>query len=148
MTSLRTVGLIGLDKTGFDLAQKLLQNKLTVVAYDPVAINRQQAVNAGIVVTSSLQAVILHLPTPKVLIGYMATIKAAEAMFSNLPDLLSAGDIVIDNGKMAQSLMIELQQKGISVLQNYHTKGQTIPTWNFDREKTAFEYCRPIFDAF
>jgi 6-phosphogluconate dehydrogenase (decarboxylating) len=148
MTSLRTVGLIGLDKTGFGLALKLLKNKLTVVAYDPVHINRQTAVNAGIVVTSSMQAVILHLPTPKVLIGYMATIKAAEAMFSNLPDLLSAGDMVIDNGKMPYRLLIELQQKGVSVLQNFHTKGQAKPTWDFDREKTAFEYCRPIFDAF
>lgn len=148
MAKLHTVGLIGLDKDGFDLAQKLLQKKLTVVAYDPIPINRQQAVNAGIVTTSSLQAVILHLPMPKVLICYMSTQKATGNLFSILPDLLYEGDIVIHNGNMANSLLIELQQKGISVLQLANSNEQPKPTWDFAHEKTAFEYCRPIFDAF
>jgi len=147
MAKLHIVGLIGLAEPAIAFAKQLMKRQVTVVAYDTIHINRQWAMTSGIVATSSLQAVILHLPSPKVLICYMATKKASKVQFAILPDLLSEGDIVIDNGKMDARHRALLQEKGI-ILLNIGAKAiKAGQIWTNDAEKNAYEYCKAIFEA-
>jgi 6-phosphogluconate dehydrogenase len=152
---MKTLGLIGLGKMGFPLALNLQRNGFNVVAYDLDDANRQKAANAGIVATSSIQAVALHLPEPKVVWSMVPAGPATEAVIEQLANVLEPGSIVIDGGnanyKDSLRRYKSLKDKGIHFL-DCGTSGGVSGALNgactmIGGDPEVYETCKPIFDA-
>jgi 6-phosphogluconate dehydrogenase len=146
-----TVGLIGLDNIGISLVQNLLLHKITVVAFDGESANRKRSAAMGIVTTSSIQAVVLHLPSPRIIWNMVATESAKESLLVQLSKLLSPGDIVIDGSRTHKiNLLLHYRaMKEKNVLMLYSKSIMSINNsvaW-INGDKDAFRICKPMFDA-
>ncbi|MBK9012654.1 MAG: decarboxylating 6-phosphogluconate dehydrogenase [Saprospiraceae bacterium] len=150
-----TIGLIGLGKMGFPLAQNMLRNKYTIVAFDIDDANRKRSADAGIVTTSSLQAVAMHLPSPRIVWSMVPAGDATESVLAQLAELLSPGDIVIDGGNSNYKDSLRryaiFKEKGIKML-DCGTSGGISGALNgactmIGGDRDAYEVCKPLFDA-
>ncbi|MCC6723586.1 MAG: 6-phosphogluconate dehydrogenase (decarboxylating), partial [Saprospiraceae bacterium] len=150
-----TIGLIGLGKMGFPLAQNMLRNKFTVVAFDIDDANRKRSADIGIVTTSSMQAVAMHLPSPRIVWSMVPAGEATESVLSQLPDLLTPGDIVIDGGNSNYKDTLRhyamFKERGIKFL-DCGTSGGTSGALNgactmIGGDREAYDVCKPLFDA-
>ncbi len=150
-----TIGLIGLGKMGYPLALNMMRNKFTVVAFDIDDANRKRSADAGIVTTSSIQAVAMHLPSPRIIWSMVPAGAATESVLAQLPDLLSPGDIVIDGGNSNYKITLQhyemFKQRGIRFL-DCGTSGGVSGALNgactmIGGDKDAYEVCKPLFDA-
>jgi 6-phosphogluconate dehydrogenase len=152
---LKTVGLIGLGKMGYPLARNMIRNGFNVVAYDLGDHNRKKAADAGIVVTSSVQAVVLHLPAPKVVWVMVPAGKPTEAVVEQLASFLSPGDVVVDGGNSNYKDSLRrhemLAEKSIYFL-DCGTSGGVSGALNgactmIGGHPEAYRICKPVFDA-
>lgn len=150
-----TIGLIGLGKMGFPLAQNMLRNKFTVVAFDIDDANRKRSADLGIVTTSSIHAVAMHLPLPRIIWSMVPAGAATESVLVQLPDLLSPGDIVIDGGNSNYKDTLRhyamFKERGIRFL-DCGTSGGISGALNgactmIGGDRDAYEVCKPLFDA-
>ena len=149
-----TIGLIGLEENGFRFAQNLIRQKFTVVAFDQKDTNRKCAAEAGIVTTSSIQAVALHLPSPRI-IWCMVAGAAKELVYLKLLELLTPGDIVVDDGSSnhIDSILFQkmFQEKNIQILK-YSTLGNIGGIFNglcitVEGNAATYQQCKPIFEV-
>lgn len=149
------IGLIGLGKMGFPLALNLMRNNFTVIAYDLDDVNRRKAAGANIVTTSSVQAVALHLPEPKVVWSMVPSGDATEAVILQLADSLSAGDIIIDGGNSNYKDSIRryefLKERGLHFL-DCGTSGGTSGALNgactmIGGDREIYDRCEAVFKA-
>lgn len=146
-----TVGLIGLDNIGISLAQNLMQHKITVVAFDTESANRMLSADMGIITTSSIQAVALHLPSPRIIWNMVTSSSTDEEVMEKIPNWLSPGDIIIDGSgtkkddiahfyeKIKEKELLLLRCKPISPMH------QSI-AW-ISGDSSAFTICKPMFHA-
>ncbi len=146
-----TVGLIGLDEIGISLAQNLMQHKITVVAFDEKSENRKRSAAMGIVTTSSIQAVALHLPSPRIIWNMVASLMAEDAILERIPNWLSPGDIIIDGSGTKKEHIPHfyeiIKEKELLML----TCKPILPVHNaivwISGDSTAFRICKPMFVA-
>ncbi len=140
---------------GFPLAQNMLRNKFTVVAFDIDEANRKRSAEVGIVTTSSIQAVAMHLPSPRIVWSMVPAGEATESVLSQLAVLLTPGDIVIDGGNSNYKDSLRrhavFQEKGIKML-DCGTSGGISGALNgactmIGGDRDAYETCKPFFDA-
>lgn len=139
-----TIGLIGLGGTGFSLAQKWMQEKNTVVAFDKENELRRQSAELGIVTTSSIQAVALHLPSPRIIWCNMPAGETFEPLLAQLAELLSAGDVVIvgADGAVSSQQLLVFTEKNIRTLQVGLKEFSTVRG-----DRVAYQLCKRLFDA-
>lgn len=146
---MKTTGLIGLGEAGFSLALRLRQNGVTVVAYDPAGETRKRSAEAGTVVTSSVQAVVLHLPIPKIVWLMLLPGEPTGSVMAQLAGLLEAGDIVIDGGNShfadSPRRYHFLKEKNISMLDIALWEGPDGMITLAGGDWQAFETCKPFF---
>ena len=146
-----TIGLIGLGKMGFPLAQNMLRNKFTVVAFDIDDANRKRSAETGIVTTSSIQAVAMHLPAPRIIWSMVPAGAATESVLAQLPELLSPGDIVIagNNSNYKDTLRHYqlFKEQGIRFLDCDAIGLLNGTSTIICGDRDAYEICKPIFDA-
>jgi 6-phosphogluconate dehydrogenase (decarboxylating) len=139
-----TIGLIGLGENGFLLAQKWMQEKNTVVAFDKENELRRQSAELGIVTTSSIQAVALHLPSPRVIWCNMPANEALEPLLAQLAELLSAGDVVIVGGDDA----VSSEQLQVFTGKNIHVLQVSMKEFTTVRgDQEAYQFCKRLFGA-
>lgn len=93
-----TIGLIGLGKKGYALAKGLQKRKIKVLAFDLKDHNRLRAANDGIVTTSSLSGVVMHLPKRKYICLILENGEEAKEVVNRILSLLNEGDVVVDAG--------------------------------------------------
>ncbi|MBI5914523.1 MAG: decarboxylating 6-phosphogluconate dehydrogenase [Bacteroidetes bacterium] len=150
-----TLGLIGLGKMGYPLALNMLRNGFTVVAFDIDDANRKRSADAGIVTSSSIQAVALHLPSPKIIWSMVPAGAATESVLAQLADLLGPGDIVIDGGNANYKDTLRryqlFKEKNIRFL-DCGTSGGISGALNgactmIGGDRDAYDLCKPLFDA-
>ncbi|CAM3760180.1 phosphogluconate dehydrogenase (NAD(+)-dependent, decarboxylating) [Cohnella lubricantis] len=91
------VGLIGLGKMGFNLAQNLMDHKHEVVAFD---LNADAVANVkalGAKGTTNLKELVAQLSSPRIL-WIMVPHQVVDSVLADIQPLLSKGDIVIEAG--------------------------------------------------
>jgi 6-phosphogluconate dehydrogenase len=93
---MKTFGLISLNGAGISLAKKLMADGCTVVAFDYDADSRRKMAAAGLVMTSSIRAVLLHLPSPKTVYVAVAEGDQKMVLMKQLAEWLEPGGMVID----------------------------------------------------
>ena len=92
------IGLVGLGKMGFNLAQNMVDHNHTVVATDVNADAVAKSTEFGVVGASSIAELVEKLPTPRVLWLMVPAGKITDSVIEELNPLLAVGDIVIDGG--------------------------------------------------
>ncbi len=107
---MKVLGQIGLSKKALSLSRQLKKQAFTVIGYDLKDAHKQQANQTGVVVTSSVQAVILHLPSPKIVWIVPPLGKPSAALIRQLADLLEPGDLLIDSSGSADAKKMERQE--------------------------------------
>lgn len=91
------IGYIGLGKMGLAMTELLLAKGHSVVAFNNTPDKVADAVSLGAEGASSLEDMITRLATPRV-IWIMVPHSAVDSVLTELVDLLSPGDTVIDGG--------------------------------------------------
>jgi len=88
------IGIIGLGKMGNNMRARLRANGVEVTGFDP---------NADVSDVSSLQELVVALPTPRVVWVMVPSGKVTDDVIHNVADVLSPDDIVIDGGNSRYS---------------------------------------------
>jgi 6-phosphogluconate dehydrogenase len=92
------IGLVGLGKMGFNLAQNIHNHKHLVKAFDLNASLVAEIGKKGIQTVNSLEALTKSLSGKKVIWLMIPAGSAVDKTIEALKPLLSAGDIIIDGG--------------------------------------------------
>jgi len=112
------IGLIGLGKMGYNLSLNLMDNHHEVVAYDVNKEAVEKLSNEGATGAFTVEELVNELPpSPKVVWIMVPAGEVTENVITELKDLLSEGDIVIDGGNSNYKESVrraqDLQEKGI-----------------------------------
>ena len=112
------IGLIGLGKMGYNLSLNLMDNHHEVVAYDVNKEAVERLSNEGAAGAFTIEELVNELPaSPKVVWVMVPAGEVTENVITELKDLLSEGDIVIDGGNSNYKESVrranDLQEKGI-----------------------------------
>lgn len=93
------LGLIGLGKMGYNLAQNLLDHTHSVVGYDvnPQAAKDLQAYNSNAIPAESIADLVQKLEAPRI-VWVMVPHSIVDEVLDTIAPLLSAGDIVVEGG--------------------------------------------------
>ena len=93
------LAMIGLGKMGANMARRLIQDGHEVVGYNlETAVTDQLADEVGLIPAYSLEEVAEKLAPPRVAWVMVPSGKATESVISELGELFSEGDLVVDGG--------------------------------------------------
>ncbi|GMK37221.1 6-phosphogluconate dehydrogenase (decarboxylating) [Paenibacillus sp. CCS19] len=92
------LGMIGLGKMGFNLAQNLLLNKHEVVVNDVNPEPGMQLAEQGAEFAASIEEVVAKLPSPRIVWIMVPAGNIVDQVIDTLIPMLEVGDIVIDGG--------------------------------------------------
>jgi 6-phosphogluconate dehydrogenase len=110
------LGLIGLGKMGFNMAERLRQHGHKVVGFDFNAEAVKNLTAAGSVGVSSLEELVKNLQAPRAVWIMVPAGDPVDATIAKLQPLMAKGDIFIDGGnsnyKDSQRRHAELSPKG------------------------------------
>lgn len=111
------IGLVGLGKMGFNLAENLMDHKHTVTAFDVNQEAGEKFTAVGGTYKASLEEMVAALETPRVVWLMVPAGDITVQTIETLKGLLSEGDILIDGGnshyKEAITFADDLKQQGI-----------------------------------
>ena len=92
------LGLIGLGKMGFPLAEHLHEDKHEVVVYDVNKELVEKAGKLGITARHTLKEMIAELEAPRTIWVMVPAGEVVESVLKDVYPLLDEGDIVIEGG--------------------------------------------------
>ncbi|OLN82472.1 6-phosphogluconate dehydrogenase (decarboxylating) [Streptococcus sp. 'caviae'] len=95
---MKTIGIIGLGKMGFNLALNAQDHDWSVVGFDEEPQVREKAEGAGIQTADSLDCLIESLESRKIILLSTPAGAITNHLIGELKESLQAGDIVIDSG--------------------------------------------------
>jgi 6-phosphogluconate dehydrogenase len=146
------IGFVGLGRMGMNMVQRLLNGGHDIVAYARSEPSIRTAVEKGAAGAGSLEEIVNHLESPRVIWLMVPAGDATEESIKGLAPLLSDGDLIIDGGNSMYKNSIrraeELKKRGISFL-DIGTSGGI---WGLKigycmmvgGDKGAFELAEPI----
>src|SRR3989344_6673235 len=92
-----TIGMVGLGRMGFGMAERLLKNKIRVVVYNRSVDKIKKIVGKGAVGSVSLEDLVKKLPSGKKIVWLMLPAgEVTEQTIRVLLKLLRPGDIIVD----------------------------------------------------
>ncbi|MBI1888797.1 MAG: decarboxylating 6-phosphogluconate dehydrogenase [Candidatus Spechtbacteria bacterium] len=113
------LGIIGLGKMGYNMAERLLERKHDVVAFDVNKEAQDRAAEAGARIVDSASLLVEALSPPRIL-WLMVPHDALDAVFKDIILRVSDGDTIIDGGNSpyleSMRRASELETKGIHFL--------------------------------
>jgi 6-phosphogluconate dehydrogenase len=92
------LAIIGLGKMGMNMARRLIQNKIEVVAYNRTPQKTEDIAKEGAIAAFSLEEVIEKLESPRIVWLMLPAGSTVDEYIERLSALLSDGDIIIDGG--------------------------------------------------
>ncbi|MEI2401882.1 decarboxylating 6-phosphogluconate dehydrogenase [Niallia taxi] len=114
------IGIIGLGKMGFNLAENLLDHNYSVTAFDVNESAVTKISNAGAVGVKTIAELTNSLAGPKIVWVMVPSGKITEDVITELSAALSDGDIIIEGGNSHYQdtvrRALELKKKGIHYL--------------------------------
>jgi len=114
------IGIIGLGKMGFNLAENLLDHNYSVTAFDVNESAITKISNAGAVGVKTIAELTNSLAGPKIVWVMVPSGKITEDVITELSAALSDGDIIIEGGNSHYQdtvrRALELKKKGIHYL--------------------------------
>jgi 6-phosphogluconate dehydrogenase len=149
------IGLIGLGKMGFNMAERLRQGGHKVVGFDSNAEAVKNLTAAGSVGVSSLDDLVKNLKPPRAVWIMVPSGDPVDQTIAKLETPMQKGDIFIDGGnsnyKDSQRRYAQLTAKGY----NFVDVGTSGGVWGLKEgysmmiggDKDIVEHLRPIFET-
>jgi 6-phosphogluconate dehydrogenase len=149
------LGIIGLGRMGGNIARRLMRNGHTSVVYDRAEPAVADLVKDGSTGAKDLADLVRQMDAPRVVWVMLPAGKITDDTISQLGDLLSSGDIIIDGGNTFYKDDIRrakaLKSKGMY----YIDVGTSGGVWGLERgycmmvggEPTAVDHIRPILET-
>ncbi len=149
------IGLIGLGKMGFNMAERLRQGGHKVVGFDFNAEAVKNLTAAGSVGVSSLDDLVKNLKAPRAVWIMVPSGDPVDQTIAKLETSMQKGDIFIDGGnsnyKDSQRRYAQLTAKGY----NFVDVGTSGGVWGLKEgysmmiggDKDIVEHLRPIFET-
>jgi 6-phosphogluconate dehydrogenase len=113
------LGYVGLGKMGFNMVERLLEKRHTVVAFDKSEDAVRNISGEGAQAAVSIRSLTEQLSPPR-LVWLMVPYQAVEPVLNDVVPLLQKGDTLIDGGnspyKESVRRAAELREKGIGFL--------------------------------
>lgn len=94
----RQFGIVGLGKMGAGIARNALAKGFAVAGTDSHAIADGGLKAAGLKPAADLQALVAHLPEPRVIMLYVPAGPAVDGVLDQLARVLKRDDIIVDGG--------------------------------------------------
>ncbi len=149
------LGMVGLGKMGGNMTTRLIQHEHEVVVTDLDDEAIQKAEANGAIGADSLEALVAELDAPRIVWVMVPAGAPTESTLTQLGNLLSDGDIVIDGGNsnykdtLRQNEM--LRDQGVYLVDCGTSGG----VWGLEQgysmmiggEKDIVEHLRPLFEA-
>jgi 6-phosphogluconate dehydrogenase len=151
-----TLGLIGLGRMGGNMARRLQQRGVDVIAFNRNhSVTESLAKECGLTAATSIEQLVEKLPTPRIVWLMLPAGDIVEQHIAQLKTLLEPGDILVDGGnswfKDSLRRAEKLQETGI----HYVDAGVSGGVWGLANgycimaggEKTAIEKLQPVLQA-
>ncbi|MEA3437558.1 MAG: decarboxylating 6-phosphogluconate dehydrogenase [Thermodesulfobacteriota bacterium] len=147
------IAMIGLGRMGMNMAKRLLQGGHEVVAFNRTPAKTEQLVKEGAIGAYSISEVVDKLSHPRVIWIMLPAGSTVDEHISQLKEILSPGDIVIDGGNTYYKDDIcrgdLLAKKGIKFMD----AGVSGGIWGLKKgyclmiggKKETYRYLEPIF---
>ncbi|HLD42821.1 MAG TPA: NADP-dependent phosphogluconate dehydrogenase [Candidatus Nanoarchaeia archaeon] len=111
------IGLIGLGKMGFPMADRLLRSGIKVVAYNRSSEKVKRIAKKGAIPAYSIEELVKKLPRPRIVWLMLPGGQPTDEMVSKLGKRLSEGDVIINGAndfyKYAQRHAKQLARRSI-----------------------------------
>lgn len=149
------IGMIGLGRMGMNMARRLLKGGHQVIAYNRTPNKTDQSVKQGATGAYSLSELVEKLSPPRAIWLMLPAGSTVDDHLSQLEDLLSGGDMVIEGGNTHYKDDIRraalLAEKDIRLID----AGVSGGIWGLENgyclmiggPKETYEYLDPIFQA-
>jgi 6-phosphogluconate dehydrogenase len=149
------LAMIGLGKMGMNMARRLMRGNHDIIAFDLSKAAVEEIAAEGATGASSLQQIVEMLSGPRIVWMMLPAGKPVEDTISQLKDLLSSEDIIIDGGNTYYKDDLRryqtLKETGI----RYMDVGVSGGVWGLKMgycmmmggDKDVFEYLEPIFQT-
>ncbi|WP_010631281.1 phosphogluconate dehydrogenase (NAD(+)-dependent, decarboxylating) [Sporolactobacillus vineae] len=150
------IGLIGLGKMGYNLAQNMAENDFEVKAFDlsAAAVQKAEKIN-GVTAFTTIEQLVQSLDKPRVFWMMVPAGEPADQTLTALLTLADPGDIVLDGGnsKYTDSLRHyqQCKDKGVSFMDvgtsggiSGARRGACVMVGG---DKETFDYLEPLFKA-
>ncbi|MCJ8014017.1 decarboxylating 6-phosphogluconate dehydrogenase [Paenibacillus sp. KQZ6P-2] len=147
------LGLIGLGKMGFNLAQNLLSSGHETAVYDVDPAPGERLAGKGAIPVRSLQKLVEQLEAPRIIWMMVPAGTVVGNVISELKPLLSPGDVLIDGGnshyKESMARAKQLDETGVHYF-DVGTSGGTSGaaeggSFMIGGSKEVFERIEPLF---
>ena len=151
-----TLGLIGLGRMGGNMARRLQQRGVGVIAFNRNhSVTESLAKECGLTAAESVEKLVAQLPSPRIVWLMLPAGDIVEQHIAQLKILLAPGDILVDGGnswfKDTLRRAEKLQETGI----HYVDAGVSGGVWGLANgycimaggEKTAIEKLQPVLQA-
>jgi 6-phosphogluconate dehydrogenase len=147
------LGLVGLGKMGFPLAEHLHEDGYEVVAYDVNKELTDKAESLGITAADTLEDMVSHLSAPRTIWVMVPAGQIVDDVLASLYSVLEEGDIIIEGGnsfyKDSLRRAAEAKQRGIHYVDVGTSGGTEGARYGaclmIGGEKEVFEKLEPLF---
>jgi 6-phosphogluconate dehydrogenase len=149
------LAMIGLGKMGINMARRLMQGNHEVIAYNRSKAPVEEIAAEGAGAASSLKQVVQMLSAPRIVWLMLPAGKPVEDTISQLKELLSSEDIVIDGGNSYYKDDLRRYQSLKETGIRYMDVGVSGGVWGLKigycmmmgGDKDVFKYLEPIFQT-
>ncbi len=147
------IGMVGLGKMGGYMSQRLTQDGHQVVGYNKDPVPQDRVKEMGITLAEDLKDLVSKLQAPRVVWVMVPHGAPTDETVTNLSNLLSKGDIIIDGGNTRYTDDLthaeQLDPKGI----HFMDAGVSGGVWGLEigyclmvgGEKEDFDHVEPVF---
>ncbi len=147
------IGLVGLDKTGFNLALNLQRKKYDVVGYDVNPVTLKSIQEKGIKTATSLKDLCENIQSKRIIWLLIPAGELVDQTIQELQPYLSVGDIIIDGGnsfyKDSMRRYKEMEAFQIDFLDCGKSGGdedkRNETSMRIHGNRFAFNYCEQLF---
>ena len=157
MQPIKRIGLLGLGKMGCPMAKHLIANGYSVIGYDPAAVARRNAAEAGVRLVDSPREIAQGCDLAIVVVGFDSEVErvvfGADGLLAGATPglILAVGSTVAP--RYMKSLAARLEGRKIALLDIPVTRGEAAAVSGKllilgAGDEAAFEHCRPVFSSF
>lgn len=147
------IGLIGLGKMGYNLAQNMLEHNHTTVAYDVNPEPARELAEKGAIPADEIAELVAKLEAPRVVWVMVPAGKIVDSVLDTLATLLSKGDIIIEGGnshyKDSMERAKKLGEQGIHFMDVGSSGGMEGARYGgcfmIGGDKDTFAHIEPLF---
>lgn len=155
MEAFTTFGMVGLGRMGTGLVRRAQVAGISAVGFDPSEDAVVEIESTGTQGARTLSDLVAALPAPRVIWVMVPAGRVTESVVTDVLNMLSAGDIIIDGGNSYYRDDIHMSKRATELGISYLDVGTSGGVWGQERgfslmiggDTDAVTYLTPLWDA-